>query len=49
MERTRITLSVPWDPETQEHPAQWGWDVLLDAISEVHVVSWEDPDQEAEP
>lgn len=27
--RTRVTLSIPWDDETHEHPANWGYDVLL--------------------
>lgn len=26
---TAITLLVPWDDEDQDHPAGWGWDLLI--------------------
>jgi len=46
--RTRITLSIPWDDETQDHPASWGWDVLISNLSEreVHVVDHEEVDEQ---
>jgi hypothetical protein len=45
--RTRITLSIPWDDEDNDHPSAWGWDVLLnlDGHREVHVVDFEDVDE----
>lgn len=27
--RSRIVLSVPWDDETEDHPAGWKWEALV--------------------
>lgn len=43
---TIITLRVPWNPETEDHPAGWGWDVLLNRHAEVDVVTFEEEIEE---
>lgn len=27
--RTRVTLSIPWDDENNDHPSAWGWDEII--------------------
>lgn len=43
---TYITIRVPWDPETEDHPAGWGWETLLNRVESVNVVSFEDYDEQ---
>jgi hypothetical protein len=40
--RTRVTLSIPWDDEVEDHPSGWGYDVLLERDGEVYVVDFEE-------
>jgi hypothetical protein len=40
--RTRVTLSIPWDDEETDHPAQWDYTGLLDSLHTVHVVDFRD-------
>ena len=46
--RTRVTLSIPWDDETEDHPAGWGYDVLLNRVDEVYVVQTEEVNEQGD-
>lgn len=39
---TRVILSVPWDDEENDHPASWGWTVLLNTVDEVVLLDFTD-------
>lgn len=45
---TIITLRVPWDSENEDHPAGWGWDLLLNRYSQVDVISFEEEMEEGQ-
>jgi hypothetical protein len=49
--RTRVVLSVPWDDEWNDHPAHWGWDVLLQIEDPLGVllVDFEEVDDDGNP